>query len=222
MFLCGLGMASSFLSPSASLGSPPIGPLVKETAITKLEPEGTGCITGSVLVLWDLEGLLSNLWIEFEAFDLEDPRDTTQGWLRRKYCEILINLEYPERFGLTVTVTKMEGRAFVVPGVTASIVTRMVTEWQGPGDDGPRPVALAKIEAKGSWYGRFSEKGKLESESLVVPCGMKRPLVARITKSFSGEPETKEGSFIRLERPKTTSDVVFKLTWRHCDPPQQK
>lgn len=217
--LCSLGMALSIACP-LSAQDEPIGPLVKDTAITNIEPVGTGCIIGSVLVLWDIEGVLTNLWVEFEAFDFLDvePREQKEDYIRHKYCEILFDLKYPERYGLTVTVTSIESGTFLLRGITGKIRTRLSTEWQGPGDDAPRPVSYAEVQAKGPFYGNFSEDVPLHSESLVLPCGVKRPFVARIVKSFQGKPTTKERSFMRHERPKKTTDLRFKLTWRHCQP----
>lgn len=188
--------------------------------MARLEPVGSGCITGSALVLWDRKGVFTNLRFEFEAFDLIDlrPEDDTRDRSRSRYCEVLVDLKYPERFGLTVTITKMEARTFLVRGVKGTLSARLSTEWQGPGDDFPRPVSWARIEAMGPWYGKFSEDAKLDSESLVLPCGMKRPFVARIVKAFTGKPATNERSFMKVENHQISADVFFKLTWRHCPP----
>lgn len=221
LYLCSVGMALASLSPSSVAASPaapgadPIGPLVSEAPFTKLEVEGTGCPLGTMLLLWDKEGVLQNMRMEFDEFEVAKTR--RHKTVDHKFCEVLLNIDYPQRYGLTVSVVRMDGRAFAAEGVTALMQARLSTERQGKEDETDGDVAWTKFEAVGSWHGRFSKDIRpVAAEPLVLPCGLKRPLVFRITRSLLGNAPTLERSFITHEYIGARTEVHYKLTWRHC------
>lgn len=220
LFLCSVGLASAFLPPSVIATpsrapiSTPIGPLVEEAPFTKIEPSGTGCPLGSYLLLWDGEGVLQNLKMIFEEFEVETRGHADDP--SHKYCEILVNINYPLRYGLTVEVTRMDGRAYADEGVTAKMYARLSTERQGIEDKAPVDAAWTKIERKGDWFGYFSEVTPLKGERLVLPCGLKRPLVFRIIRAVDGRGRGTVRSFIIHEFMDIPSEVHVKLHWRHC------
>lgn len=212
LVLCSLGLVLPF-APQSFAG--PIGPLVKEVKFRRIIPAGTGCPQGTSLVYWDGDDeLFDSMRLVFDAFQIES--EGTKRKDAHKYCEMLIHFEYPEKYGLTVTVTRLEAETSVSTNVIGRMEAQVSTERQGPEDKAPVERAWTTIEIEGGWYGLFSEYKGIKVESLQLPCGMKRPLVFRVTRSFWGQSPIR--SYMMHEAGRSSSFVDIKLDWRKCGP----
>lgn len=179
------------------------GPGRGEVEVKDIVLNGSGCPIGTataILTNSTEDGPIDSGFITFDEFIVEKPGKA------RKFCNLAIDLKFPQGWSYTVSSAEAAGYAEIHSGVTAKITFEMAFR-------GTSAKSKLVSQQKGYWEGSFH---LVKHFPTVVwsPCGKVLPLNLKITANLLGKAETEDKSIIALGSQPTRHP--FAIRWRRC------
>lgn len=179
------------------------GPGRGEVEIKDIVVNGSGCPVGTAMAVVTnstKDGPIDSGYVIFDEFNVENPGK------ERKFCNLAIDLKFPQGWSYTLTTVEAAGYAEIQRGVTAKITFEMAFR-------GTSAKSKLVSQQKGYWEGSY-HLVKHFPATVWSPCGKVLPLNLKYTATLSGKAKTEDTSILVLGN--EAAKHPFAIRWRRC------